>query len=498
MFLGIDVGTGSSKAVLVDAAGKLLDSASVAHEMTMPHPGWAEFDAEAVWWAEVCQLSRSLLSRNDAAAVEGVCVSGMGPCLVVTDADFRPLRPAILYGIDTRAHHEIEVLNEQFGAEQLYREGGKMLSSQSVGPKLRWLREHEPEVFDRATHWFGLNSFIAARLTGEYVQDHHSASQCDPLYDLQTMSWSADRYEAVAEHLAVPSLVWPAEIVGQVHRQASDLTGIPVGTPVCAGTVDAWAEAFSAGVRRPGDTMLMYGSTFFFVQNLHAYQSHEKLWTTAGVDEGSLSIAAGMSTSGSLTTWMRRLFGNPSFEQLLDEAASAPAGSNGLLVLPYFAGERSPIFDGDARGTIMGLTLSHTRGDLFRAGYEGIAFGVRQILAFMSATAEEPHRLVAVGGGTQSRLWLQIVSDVTGRDQVVPQQRIGASYGDALMAAIGTGAVASSTDWAVAAETIHPDPAAAEVYGRLFDIYDGLYPATRAAMHELAAVQRMSGVPTQP
>lgn len=490
MFLGIDIGTGSSKAVLTDAEGRVLDQAAIRHEMSMPRPGWAEFDADGVWWAEVCQLSRTLLGGRDASALQGVCVSGMGPSLVVTDADFRPLRPAILYGIDTRAHREIEELNTEFGSEALFALGGKMLSSQSVGPKLRWLQNREPEVFHAATHWFGLNSFIVGKLTGEYVQDHHSASQSDPLYDMHAGDWSRQHYDAVAGHLEVPRLAWPLEVVGRVHRAAAEASGIPVGTPVCAGTIDAWAEAFSAGARRPGDTMLMYGSTFFFVQNLHDYRAHEKLWTTTGVDKDSLCIAAGMSTSGSLTTWMQKLFGNPSFEALLAEASAVPAGSDGLLVLPYFAGERTPIFDGNARGTITGLTLSHTRGHLFRATYEGVAYGVRQILSFMGAAAEETSRLVAVGGGTQSRLWLQIVSDVTGREQSLPRQAIGASYGDAHMAAIGTGTISPETDWAVIKETVQPNPQTAELYDELFDAYDALYPATRETMHRLAAIQR--------
>ena len=490
MFLGIDIGTGSSKAVLVDGEGTILDQASILHEVSMPRPGWAEFDAEAVWWEETCRLSRQLLDGRDASALQGVCVSGMGPSLVVTDAGFRPLRPAILYGIDSRAHREIEELNAEFGSGELYKLGGKMLSSQSVGPKLRWLARNEPEVFESATHWFGLNSFIVARLTGEYIQDHHSASQSDPLYDLQANAWSREHYDAVAGHLQVPRLAWPMDVVGQVHRQAAELTGIPAGTPVCAGTIDAWAEAFSAGARRPGDTMLMYGSTFFFVQNLHDYRSHELLWTTTGVEKDSLCMAAGMSTSGSLTTWMKRLFGNPSFDELVAEASAVSPGADGLLVLPYFAGERTPIFDGDARGTITGLTLSHTRGHLFRATYEGVAYGVRQILNFMGGAAGETNRLVAVGGGTQSRLWLQIISDVTGREQSLPSQAIGASFGDAHMAAIGTGAVPPETDWAVIGDTIVPDARTAEIYGELFEVYDALYPATRETMHRLADIQR--------
>jgi xylulokinase len=235
--------------------------------------------------------------------------------------------------------------------------------------------------------------------------------------------------------------------------------------------------------------MLMYGSTMFFVQVLDRMASHPKLWTTAGVDPGSLTLAAGMSTSGSLTSWVQGLVGGTPFADLVGEAATIPAGSDGLLLLPYFAGERTPIFDARARGVVAGLTLRHTRGHLFRAVYEGIAFGIRQILELLESDITAVHRLVAVGGGTQGGLWTQIVSDVTGRSQEVPAQTIGASYGDALMAAIGVGLVAPETNWAAAGQTILPNPAVREIYDRLFRNYCDLYPATKSVVHELAQLQ---------
>lgn len=490
MFLGIDIGTGSSKAVLVTADGRITDTATVRHQVSLPHPGQAEFDAEGIWWAEIRDLCAQLFAHRSAQGLAGVCVSGMGPSLVVTDADFTPLRPAILYGIDTRASQEILDLNEEFGPGRIFADCGKSLSSQAVGPKLRWIRNHEPEVFARAKYWFGLNSFIVAKLTGEYVQDHHSASQCDPLYDLHRRAWNPERWAAVAEHLPMPRLAWPAEVVGHVTAAAAEFTGIPAGTPVCAGSVDAWAEAFSAGVRRPGDLMLMYGSTMFFVQVLSEARTHPKLWTTAGIERDSLTYAAGMSTSGSLVTWMQHLFGDVPLEQLVAEAEQVPPGSEGLVILPYFAGERTPVFDADARGLVTGLTLRHTRAHLFRATYEGLCFGIRQILEFMTAAGEPIQRLVAVGGGTRARLWTQIASDVTGREQIIPEQTIGASYGDALMAAIGAGAVPPETDWTRAAAVVEPDRRQAEVYGELYATYTRLYPDNREHMHALARIQR--------
>ncbi|HEY9292543.1 MAG TPA: FGGY-family carbohydrate kinase [Microlunatus sp.] len=490
LFLGVDIGSGSTKGVLATAAGEIVGTAVRQHSMSLPRPGWAEFDPETVWWDEVVSICAELVGTAGAESVRGVCVSGVGPCLVLCDDDLKPVRPAILYGIDMRATAEIDELTERYGAEAIIERGGKALSSQAVGPKMLWVQRNEPQVWERATGWYNSNSYIAARLTGEYVLDHHTASQCDPLYDIKAADWSTDWAAEIAGGLPLPRLCWPGEQVGTVTAAASAATGLRVGTPVMAGTVDAWAEAFSAGVRHPGDLMLMYGSTMFFVQVLQQLRVHPLLWTTSGVEPGSITLAAGMATSGSITGWLRDLTGGVPFETLMAEAAEVPPGSDGLLLLPYFAGERTPIFDPDARGVVAGLTLRHRRGHLMRAVYEGIAFGIRQILEFIEDDTDPTRRLVAVGGGTQGGLWTQIVSDVCDRPQQLPESTIGASYGDALLAAIGTGAVDSSTDWATVERVVEPDPGTREVYDQLYRGYSDLYPATRPQMHLLAQVQQ--------
>ncbi len=489
LLLGIDIGTGSTKGLLCTPDGEVVATALRPHAMDLPRPGWAEVDAQVVWWDDVAGVCRELLAGVDPEQVAGMCVSGVGPCLLLCDAQLDPVRPAILYGIDTRATAEIDELTERLGADAVLDRCGKALSSQAVGPKMLWVRRHEPQAWERAAGWYNSSSFVVARLTGEYVIDHHTASQCDPLYDLREGTWAQDWADEVCPDVPLPRLAWPSEVVGTVTAEAARLTGLAPGTPVSAGTVDAWAEAFSAGVRRPGDLMLMYGSTMFFVQVLEQYRSHPLLWTTAGVEPGSRTLAAGMSTSGSLTGWVSELTGRTPFADLVAEAAAVPPGSDGLLMLPYFSGERTPIFDPRARGVIAGLSLRHRRGHLFRAVYEGIAFGIRQILEFLEDGAEPPRRLVAVGGGTQGGLWTQVVSDVCGRDQELPLQTIGACYGDALLAAIGTGTVPAATDWAAVERVVRPDPDVRGVYDNLFAAYSDLYPATRDVVHQLADLQ---------
>jgi xylulokinase len=490
LLLGVDIGTASSKAVLARPDGSVVASAQQAHRVSMPRPGWAEHDAEDIWWHDLRALCDEVLASEVRRELAGICVSGIGPCLVPCDSEMRPLRAAILYGIDTRAQEEIDELNRRYGEGEILRRGGSALSSQAIGPKLLWLQRHEPDVWKRAAGWYMASSFVVARLTGEYVLDHHSASQCDPLYDLEAGDWAHDWADELAGGVPLPRLVWPAEVVGIVTDRGAEDSGLPSGIPVVAGTVDAWAEAFSVGVRRPGDMMLMYGSTMFIVGVCDAPPVHPKLWATAGVEPDTRCLAAGMATSGALIEWLRELGGGVPIETLVAEAAETPPGANGLLVLPYFAGERSPLFDPSARGVIAGLTLSHGRGHIARAIFEATALGVCHNLETIELAGGLPRRIVAVGGGATGAFWPQIVSDVAAVEQALPHQTIGASYGDALMAAIGTGVVAPDADWATTRCTIAPHDEHRSSYDHLYRLYRQLYPDTAEVAHQLAALQR--------
>ncbi|MGH8875843.1 MAG: FGGY-family carbohydrate kinase [Stackebrandtia sp.] len=489
VLLGIDIGTSSSKGVLVDATGTIVARASRAHETSTPHPGWFEHDAETVWWDDFRYLTRELTAASG-ASVAGLAVSGIGPVLLPADADGTPLRPAILYGVDTRASTEIEELTAELGADAILRRGGTPLSSQAVGPKLRWLARNEPRVWERTELLLMASSYLVHRLTGEYVLDHHSASQCDPMYDLAGRDWDAEFAARVAPGLALPRLAWPSEVVGNVSARAASETGLPQGIPVTAGTVDAWAESVSVGVASPGDTMVMYGTTMFLINVLTAPRPHPGLWTTCGAMPDTYSLAAGMATSGSITDWLRRLVGGE-FGELVAEAAEVPAGSRGLLLLPYFAGERTPIFDADARGVIAGLSLGHGRAELYRAALEGIAYGVRHNLETMRDAGGIASRLVAVGGGTQGGLWTQIVSDVTNAVQEVPSETVGACFGDAMLAATAIGLDVDARAWNPVTTTVAPDPGRVTAYDEYYRRYLDLYPATSDISHFLADQQHL-------
>lgn len=484
LLLGIDIGTASSKAVLAAPDGVVVAEASVEHGVSRPHPGWVEQDADDVWWHDVVHLSRTLLADADAERVRAVCVSGIGPVVLPADDDGRPLRPAILYGVDTRAVEIAAELQEQLGRDDVLARCGSRLSSQSAGPKIAWLARHEPDVYARARYLFMASSYAVYRLTGAYVLDHHSANQCHPLYDRNRQEWIDEWAAVVAPGLPLPELRWPAEIAGTVTAAAAEETGLAVGTPVAVGTTDAWAEAESVDVREPGDVMVMYGSTMFFIAVTDEPVTHQHLWGTVGQHPGVHTLAGGMASSGSVTGWFREIAGARPFADLIEAAEAVPAGSAGLLALPYFDGERTPFADPAARGVLAGLTLRHSVGHVYRALLEATAFGARHNLEEFASVGVPLRRVVAVGGGTKSDLWPRIVSDVTGHTQEVPATTTGAAYGDAKLAAVAVGAADRDDRWNPVREVVAPGPDAA-TYEGLFPLYRRLHEATRDIQHEL-------------
>lgn len=505
LLMGIDVGTYGSKGVLCSTDAEVLAEHQVEHGLSVPHPGWAEHDADEVWWGDVCTISRTLLEKAGVSGddVAAIAVSGLGPDVVPLDGQGRALRPAILYGIDVRSTQEIADLNEQSGPEAMAELGGMYLTSQAIGPKILWIRRNAPGAFAKTRYLCSASTFLVYRLSGEYVLDYHSASLFNPLFDIHNLTWS-DRYAGViVGDVPLPRLAWPGEVVGEVTPEAARQTGLRPGTPVTAGTIDAISEAISVGVMQPGDLMMMYGTTTFFILILDQLVApDETLWHTPYAFPGLYDFEAGMATTGALTRWFRDNFarqemadekaGGPNaYAVLTKEAEAVPPGCEGLIVLPYFSGERTPLNDPHARGVIAGLSLAHGRGHLYRAILEAIAFGVAHNMEAMRAAGARPRRAVAVGGGARSELLLQIVSDVTGIEQELPAQTLGASYGDAFLAGLATGLVPMSaleSQWVRMARRFVPDPELHELYQESYRIYRDLYPHTREDMHALASL----------
>jgi xylulokinase len=504
--LGVDIGTYSSKGVLVSKDGEEIAGHVIQHGMSMPAPGYFEHDADDVWWHDFVEIVHNLLAKSGIhpGQILAVGTSAIGPCVLPIDAQGRPLRPGILYGIDSRASKEVEHLENELGRQHIFRRSGTHLDSQASGPKILWIRNNEPQIYQK-TRWFLTSqAYLVYRLTGVASIDMYSASGYAPLFDIYDFGW----YENVARHITptnrLPKASWSCEIVGEVTDQAARETGLAAGTPVITGTIDAAAEAISAGVAEVGDMMIMFGSSIFFIMKSAELLKTQHFWSANFLEKETFAFMGGMSTSGSLTTWFRDRFaqaevegeksgGVNAYAVLAKEAAESPAGAKGLIALPYFEGERTPLQDPAARGVLFGLSLKHTRGDIYRAILESVGFGIRHNVEAMRQEGVIPKRILAVGGGTQNDLWMQLVSDIVGIELAIPQQLIGASYGDAFMAAVGVGLFKDLTEitrWVKNKKVVSPNPEVYKQYALNYKIFRDLYTATRSLMHELSDSQK--------
>ena len=475
--VGIDVGTQSSKLIACDAAGAILAEERIAHGMSRPQPGHFEQDAEGIWWRDVTALCRRIAERDD-LRVQALAVSAIGSTALPTDAAGAPLRPGILYGIDTRARAEIAELEARLGERASVEVCGSAISSQSPIPKLLWLKRHEPQVFTATRRWFTAHAWVALRLCGAYVADHHSASQAVPLYDVPKAEWRQDLWAELLGDIEMPNLVWPGTEVGRLQAEAADATGLPEGTPVVMGTIDAWAEAYSVFADRPGATMIMYGSTYFFITESAGFAASDKFWGTRSVRRNSFSLAGGMATGGLVIDWLAKLF-STDVGTVLDAALAGGSRPSPLLAMPYFAGERTPFADPDVRAVLFGMDLDTGRDEVCRAFLIGLALAVRDNLDALKAETGSGEEYVAVGGGANSLPLLQLISDVAGIAQIVPKRTVGAALGDARLAAESRGWDTARDVWNPPQRVVRPAEGGRAAFEPMFARFKELYRATR-------------------
>jgi xylulokinase len=504
--IGVDIGTQGSKGALVSETGQILATCSIEQEMTIPRPGWAEHDADGVWWPDFVAIIRELLrcSHVTPDQISAVGLSGLMPVLVPVDGDGRAVRPAISYA-DTRAHAEMTAMNVDVTAA-----GQPPLVAHDVGPKMVWFRDHEPAHWARTRVVLGAQGHVIAKLTGRDTIDVFTASGMRPFFDLTTRGWdvlACERYGVPVSML--PEIVEMTEVAGTVTAEAAAATGLAPGTPVIGGATDFLAEVLSTGANQPGDVVVSYGTTLCFAafsrQLVELPQTGGSMLREgsdlARLYPGLTAVGAGSATSGALTRWFRDQFGQgekraeadlgiSAYSLLALEAEATPPGADGLVVLPYFSGERSPLFDDRARGVIFGLTLAHGRGHLYRALLEGVAYGLQHQLELIREQGAPVCRLVATGGGSRSALWTQIVSDVTRLPQtvIVPSN---AALGAAFLAGYAEGIFRQVDDvrqWARPGREVQPRDEIHAVYQRLYAIYRRLYERTKEEMHELAGL----------
>lgn len=505
--LGVDIGTYSSKGVLVDArTGNVLAEHSLEHTLSMPRPGWVEHDPQQTWWGEFTSICRTLIANAgvEAKHIQGVGVSGIGPCVLPVDADGQPLRPAILYGIDTRASQEISVLEHALGRDDVFKHSATHLSSSANGPKILWVKNHEPEVYAKARWFLTSQSFIVFKLTGNAVMDNYTACTYAPLLDVRTRQWRTGMDDLITPARNLPATSWSCEIAGYVTPQAALETGLPQGTPVIAGTMDSAAEAISAGVTEFGDMMMMFGSSNSFILKTDRLAPTDNYWALNWLEPNTFAFVGGMSTVGSLTRWFRdqlsplelaaeQQHGLNAYASIASLLEFSRLGANGLIALPYFEGERTPMYDPDAKGMFFGLTLKHTRADMYRALLESVGFGIRHNFEGMLAEGLHPKHILAVGGGVKNLAWMQIISDIANIEMSIPEQQVGSAYGDAFLAGVGVGlfsGVSEVRKWVRYLHHITPNPEATARYAPLYAIYRDLYTQTSSLMSRLSALYR--------
>jgi xylulokinase len=489
-FIGIDMGTGSAKGVVVDLEGKILAQAAISHQVSSPQSGWFEQDADRIWWDETVQLSRKLLQSLSEQGIDHSCLKGMSvsttaPCVLPVDVTGRPLRPGIMYGIDTRASKQIMEIEEHIGKEHIFEMTGQHLSSQSCCPKIRWIEQEEPGIWERTDSILTSSGYIVYRLTGRKTVDMYNAIGYAPLFNIRERRWDSTYEDKLFSLDLLPEILWSTEIAGTVSRKAAEQTGLPEGLPVITGTADAAAEAMSVGVCRPGDMMMMYGSSNFFIMQTTGLKPVPEFWASNFLTPGTTVLTGGMATVGSLFNWFNQTFPGRTFRQWEELAEDSRPGANGITILPYFAGERTPLFDAHAKGVFFGMQLTSTAGDMYQALQEAVGYGIRHNLEVLAEAGEQAGRIIAVGGVTSSDMTMQIISDAAGCTQQIPSQLLGASYGDAFLAAYGSGWIDRLDhidSWVSIEKEFIPNTALEDVYRRGYDRYRDLYESTKHLM----------------
>lgn len=449
--IGIDIGTSSTKGVLLDECGIVIAKTKRLHTVEYPHSGWAEHNADLVWWKETVQIIKELLSetRIPPNRIAAIGCSGVCPVILPLDKHGTPLRKAILYSIDSRSTKQIESLNKKVGRENIVNESGQPLSYQSIMPKLIWLKEEEPEVWNKTDVIIGASGYITYKLCSVKTVDHFTAANGGYGYSLEDHSWSKKAFQLSEIDIEkMPKLSWSSDMAGYLTAEAAEITGLIEGTPVITGTGDALAEMISTGVTKIGETAILYGSTITSMTTIDQYWFHEGFITIPGWNSKQIVTSSVLGSGMSLFSWYKRFLGESTDQNLFDrfekDASNIDKGANGLIVLPYFTGQRSPILNPLVMGSIIGLSQDHNALDIFRALMEGLGYSLRLTLSELNDMFNLDS-LRVIGGGVKSNLLLQIVSDITRREQKVVKGGIGAPVGVAWLAGYGVGTFESES-----------------------------------------------------
>ena len=481
LVMGLDIGTTSTIAILVELLDRVVAVATRPTTLSSPHPGWAEEDPHE-WWANSCAVLRELMQHvDDRGALAGICVTGMVPAIVLLDSEGKVLRPSIQQS-DGRSAAEVAELAEEVDQSAFLAKAGNGVNQQLLAAKSRWLERHEPDVSSKIATVFGSYDYINWRLTGVRGVERNFALEAG-LIDVSTDKLD-DQLIALA-HIppsAVPPVHLPHEKLGIVTAEAASATGLPQGLPVFGGAADHIASALAAGIVEPGDVLLKFGGAGDIIMAAEKARPDWRLFLDYHLVPGLFAPNGCMAASGSALNWLALLIGeavggkpHPHLDQL---AAKVSAGSDGVLCLPYFLGEKTPIQDPLARGTFTGLSLGHGPGHLWRALLEAVAYGFRHHVEVFVELGYAPKRFFASDGGSQSKVWMQIMADVLQQPVRLLASPHGSCVGAAWVAAVGSGQNVGWNDvqqLSGLGATIEPNPTNGATYDRGYAEFRQLY-----------------------
>lgn len=483
--IGIDIGTTSTIGILIDLPDRIVAVVSKPTDLVSLHPGWAEEEPEQ-WWRNTCAVTRDLLAAEPelVESLVGIGIAGMVPAVVLLDEAGHLLRRSIQQS-DGRATEEVAAMAAEVDAATFLRRTGNGITQQIVATKLRWLARHEPEVFARIATVFGSYDYINWKLTGARRLEHNWALEAG-FVDLADGRIAPDLVALAGIAPAMlPPIAESQGIIGHVTAEAAAASGLPLGLPVVAGAADHVASAYAAGVVDAGDVLLKFGGAGDILIAVDQAIPDHRIFLDRHVIPGRFMPNGCMAATGAMLNWLASGFaaaavtGEADPHAALDRlAAAVPAGSEGVVMLPYLLGEKSPIQDPAARGTITGLSLNHGPAHLWRAALEAVGYAFRHHIAVFRELGYPVRRLLVSDGGSRSTIWMQIVADIL----QMPLQRLeghpGSCLGAAWVAAMGVGA---SEDWGGACAllsqgaAIAPDPRHAAVYEAGYRRFRTLY-----------------------
>lgn len=486
--LGVDIGTTGARAALVSVDGELVHTAYTTHNYKTPFPGWVEQDAE-VYWGSFCKVVKDVVSKceQQRARILALSVSALAPDVLPIDKKGEPLHPAILW-LDRRALEEAKWLEKKIGVEKIFQLTGNVIDPYFGLVKLLWFRNKKEYTYNKAYKILNVKDYIVYKITGEIVTDYSHAACTGIAYDIRKKEWDREMFKEIGLEMdKMPQLVSSDKVIGKVQNSISEITGLKVGTPVVAGAADAIANIVSTGITEEGESAMSLGTSGIWgiLNNSDKFARNMLNSHAVNAPDMFLTVAAPAFTGGVYQWWkdniMKAADPEITYEIMNKEAEGINPGSDGLITLPYFGGERTPIWDPLARGVILGFSIDHTRGHIFRSAIEGMAFAFLDNLKYIKKSGIHlKNDIIVTGGGAKSKLIREVLANALGMNTIYIGGNISAEVGDAFIAGKGIGLFKNFQiikDKLTPLDKISPDRKISHIYEAYYDkIYKNLYP----------------------